>query len=255
MFRAIADQLEGDEKLHRKYRKNAVDQLESNKDIYSPFIEDDETIDQYLADIEKDGSWGGQLEIQALSVVHNFNCIVHQVDHPIMVFSNYPLGTVPTIHISYHLGEHYNSVRLITDPCDGVPLPIGHELNLKEPVVTLDEEKKTETNIETPSRLDIVHYALKQTGCTSQELMQKTLDECFGAGEVLDYSNVDELLQVITKIYDDLELASTLETKLTISDDIETQKQPEKQQSSIVAEEEVKGVIVEEVSSSKETDD
>jgi OTU domain-containing protein 3 len=116
-----------------------------------------------LADIEKDGTWGGQLEIQALSVVHNFNCIVHQVDNPIMVFSNYPLGTVKTIHISYHLGEHYNSVRLINDPCDGVPLVIGHELKLKEQVVNLEEEKKEEVRVsnEIPTRLDIVIYALE----------------------------------------------------------------------------------------------
>jgi len=33
--------------------------------------------------------------------------------------------------------------------------------------------------------------------------MQKTIDECFGAGEVLNYSNIDELLQVITKMYED----------------------------------------------------
>jgi OTU domain-containing protein 3 len=116
-----------------------------------------------------------------------------------MVFSNYPLGTVKTIHISYHLGEHYNSVRLITDPCDGVPLVIGHELKLKEPVVNLEEEKKEEVRVsnEIPTRLDIVIYALEQTGCTSHEIMQKTIDDCFGAGEVLSYSNVDALLKVI----------------------------------------------------------
>eukprot|EP00350_Pseudokeronopsis_sp_OXSARD2_P013266 CAMPEP_0170541626 /NCGR_PEP_ID=MMETSP0211-20121228/1316_1 /TAXON_ID=311385 /ORGANISM="Pseudokeronopsis sp., Strain OXSARD2" /LENGTH=44 /DNA_ID= /DNA_START= /DNA_END= /DNA_ORIENTATION= len=39
-----------------------------NKDDFAPFIEDDETIDQYLDDIAKDGEWGGQLEIQALSL-------------------------------------------------------------------------------------------------------------------------------------------------------------------------------------------
>ena len=100
-------------------------------------------------------------------VVHNFNCIVHQVDNPIMVFSNYPLGSVKTIHISYHLGEHYNSVRLATDPCDSVPLVIGHELKLKEPIVTMEEEKKEEKkSSEPPTRLDIVIYALEQTGCT-----------------------------------------------------------------------------------------
>ena len=84
------------------------------------------------------------MEIQALMVVYNFNCIVHQVDNPIMVLRNYPLGTVPTLHISYHLGEHYNSVRLLSDPCDGLPIPIGHELKLVEPVVMMEEEKKEE---------------------------------------------------------------------------------------------------------------
>ena len=61
-----------------------------------------------------------------------------------MVFSNHPLGTVPTIHISYHLGEHYNSVRLLEDTCNGPPITIGHELKQKEPVETMEEEKKEE---------------------------------------------------------------------------------------------------------------
>lgn len=46
-----------------------------------------------------------------------------------MAFSTFPWGTVPTIHISYHLGEHYNSVRLIEDVDDTAPAKaIGHEL-------------------------------------------------------------------------------------------------------------------------------
>ena len=104
LFRAIADQLEGDQKQYMKYRKDAVDQLQSNKDEYSGFIEGDETIDTYLEEIAQDGAWGGQLEIQALSAVHKFNCIVHQnqADNPTMVFPFYPLGTVKTIHLSYH---------------------------------------------------------------------------------------------------------------------------------------------------------
>lgn len=54
LFRAIADQLEGNEKLHRKYREAAVDFITENKEAFAPFIEDDETIDQYLEDIAKD---------------------------------------------------------------------------------------------------------------------------------------------------------------------------------------------------------
>jgi len=49
--------------MHRKYRQEAVDYIEEHKDEFAPFIEDDETIDQYLADMSRDGVWGGQLEI------------------------------------------------------------------------------------------------------------------------------------------------------------------------------------------------
>lgn len=40
-----------------------------------------------------------------------------------MSFMNFPQGdpNIKTIHISYHLGEHYNSVRLIDDVEEGVP--------------------------------------------------------------------------------------------------------------------------------------
>ena len=51
-----------------------------------------------------------------------------------MAFSNFPWGTVPTLHISYHLGEHYNSVRLADDHENAPPRPIGHELQLVEPL-------------------------------------------------------------------------------------------------------------------------
>ena len=45
-----------------------------------------------------------------------------------MSFSNFDPKTVPTIHISYHLGEHYNSVRLQEDTGDGPAMPIGNDL-------------------------------------------------------------------------------------------------------------------------------
>eukprot|EP00349_Pseudokeronopsis_sp_Brazil_P012307 CAMPEP_0202977750 /NCGR_PEP_ID=MMETSP1396-20130829/84437_1 /ASSEMBLY_ACC=CAM_ASM_000872 /TAXON_ID= /ORGANISM="Pseudokeronopsis sp., Strain Brazil" /LENGTH=52 /DNA_ID=CAMNT_0049716559 /DNA_START=199 /DNA_END=357 /DNA_ORIENTATION=- len=45
LFRSIAYQLEGNEKLHAKYRQAAVDFITANKDDFAPFVEDDETID------------------------------------------------------------------------------------------------------------------------------------------------------------------------------------------------------------------
>ena len=63
---------------------------------------------------------------------YQFNVVLHQVDDPILCFSNFPWGEVPTIHLSYHLGEHYNSVRREDDFENGPALPIGHELKKKD---------------------------------------------------------------------------------------------------------------------------
>ena len=47
--------------------------------------------------------------------------------------------------MSYHLGEHYNSVRLASDPCDdrspAIDFPIGHELKEIEGLSDAEETK------------------------------------------------------------------------------------------------------------------
>jgi hypothetical protein len=84
--------------------------------------------------MRKDGTWGGQMEMNALANSKKFNIIVHQVGNPNMVLKFHePMGSVPTIHLSYHLGKHYNSVRRIDDLVEPgkIPIidkPIGHDL-------------------------------------------------------------------------------------------------------------------------------
>ena len=156
-FRSVADQFEGDESLHMNYRLAAVDYIRLNKDDFIPFIEDDETIDQYCADMEKDGVWGDQLEMNALANAYKFNMIVHQVDHPNMVQCFHPpMGSVPTLHLSYHLNEHYNSVRRGDDEGHrGISpikeFPIGHDLE-KNKGKYQEEEKSDE----------VLEYALEK---------------------------------------------------------------------------------------------
>ena len=113
LFRSISDQLEGNQANYRKYRQDAMEYMLQNKDDFAPFIEDDLTFDEYVEEMEKDGEWGGNLELQALSMRHGFNVIVHQLDAPVFAIANFDPSVVRTIHLSYHMGEHYNSVRLI----------------------------------------------------------------------------------------------------------------------------------------------
>ena len=84
--------------------------------------------------MRKSSTWGGQHEIRALGLQYKVNVIVHQVSGPNVVQTFHePLGSVDTIHLSYHMGKHYNSVRRIDDPAkkNVVPVvyyPIGHDL-------------------------------------------------------------------------------------------------------------------------------
>lgn len=67
----------------------------------------------------QDGQWAGHLELQALSLLLRANINVHQAEQPVWVISNFPADAA-SLHLSYHLGEHYNSVRL---KVPGAPSP------------------------------------------------------------------------------------------------------------------------------------
>lgn len=51
LFRAIADQLEGDPTKHATYRKKICEFIQLNREEYEPFIEDDETFDSVCPSI------------------------------------------------------------------------------------------------------------------------------------------------------------------------------------------------------------
>ena len=48
LFRAVADQIAGDEGDHISLRERTVAHMRANPDDFSPFVEDDETFDDYL---------------------------------------------------------------------------------------------------------------------------------------------------------------------------------------------------------------
>ncbi len=41
LFRAVADQLEGNQQNHLKYRETAVDYIQNNPELFKPFIDQD----------------------------------------------------------------------------------------------------------------------------------------------------------------------------------------------------------------------
>lgn len=123
-FRALADQLEGDEEKHDKYRSMVVQYIEKNRELFEPFIEDEVPFHEYCQSMEKDGTWAGHMELQAASHVTRSNICIHQNMSPRWYVRNFDHCGARMIHLSYHDGEHYNSVRSHEDPCDGPARPI-----------------------------------------------------------------------------------------------------------------------------------
>ncbi|XP_022844734.1 OTU domain-containing protein 3 isoform X2 [Olea europaea var. sylvestris] len=122
-FRALADQLEGDEDEYNKYRCMVVEFIRNNREKFEPFIEDEVPFDEYCKSMGEDGTWAGHMELQAASLVTHTNICIHRHMSPRWYVQNFDKREARMIHLSYHDGEHYNSVRSKDDTCSGPARP------------------------------------------------------------------------------------------------------------------------------------
>lgn len=100
-----------DQTQHPVYRQKTVQYIEEHKDFFAPFIVQ-ESFENYCKRMKQLGTWAGNLELQAVSMCFNVNIVVHQLNMPKYEIANH--SNARTIHLSYHNGEHYNSVRPMT---------------------------------------------------------------------------------------------------------------------------------------------
>lgn len=112
LFRAVADQLYGDQEMHSCVRAQCMDYIESNRDYFEQYVTED--FIEYIRRKRVIQVHGNHLEIQALSELYN---------RPIHVYcySSEPINicepvnrsssevSIP-IRLSYHRGSHYNSL-------------------------------------------------------------------------------------------------------------------------------------------------
>jgi len=119
LFRSVADQLEGDQNKHDKYRSKCLEFMETNPDDFKPFVFDEEYPD-YLKRMRKDGEWGGNLELAGISQAFDVHITIHQLAQPRWEVRNPKNAFSRMIHLSYHDGQHYCSVRNLRDrPSEG----------------------------------------------------------------------------------------------------------------------------------------
>ncbi|CAL5017106.1 unnamed protein product [Urochloa decumbens] len=109
LFRAVADQVYGDAEAYDMARQMCVDYMERERDHFSQFITESFTL--YCKRKRRDKVYGNNVEIQAFAEMYNRPIHIYSYStEPINIFQGSYNTDVPPIRLSYHHGNHYNSV-------------------------------------------------------------------------------------------------------------------------------------------------
>lgn len=221
LFRALADQLDGDQNMHWKHRKDAVAYMKEHKDDFIPFIEESVTFEKYLQNLASAGTYGGNDSIVAFARKNNTDIIIHQLNNPtFIVEGSQNEKRRKVLHLAYHDFEHYSSVRRGADPGTGPAYPfhnvqdtIPNELSenelsenvstVCEEIVDLDDPEKdagivdidsTEKNEDNntqrsePFITEAVEQIKHDSGCYDTEYIRTTfIDNSFDTDATLSY--------------------------------------------------------------------
>lgn len=192
LFRALADQLDGTDDGHLRYRRIIAKYLADHREEFEPFVEDNRSFDEHVKELSKAGTFGGNDSIVAFSRCYGVNVVIHQLNERCWVIQgeDYRKTGDPfrELHISYHNGDHYSSVRRIGDPDDGPAWLFNNQHKDKKETVQYEDKtknaKKPKTKntavldeaiaSEESSDIAIIQAA---TGCQDLELIQQTLLE------------------------------------------------------------------------------
>ncbi|XP_065097316.1 OTU domain-containing protein 5b [Paramisgurnus dabryanus] len=113
LFRAVADQVYGDQDMHDVVRKHCMDYLMKNADYFSSYVTEDFTT--YINRKRKNNCHGNHIEMQAMAEMYNRPVEVYQSGtEPINTFHGIHENKDEPIRVSYHRNIHYNSV---VNPC------------------------------------------------------------------------------------------------------------------------------------------
>ncbi|NP_001068578.1 OTU domain-containing protein 5-A [Danio rerio] len=109
LFRAVADQVYGDQDMHEVVRKHCMDYLMKNADYFSNYVTEDFTT--YINRKRKNNCHGNHIEMQAMAEMYNRPVEVYQSGtEPINTFHGIHQNNDEPIRVSYHRNIHYNSV-------------------------------------------------------------------------------------------------------------------------------------------------
>ncbi|KAJ3426757.1 otu domain-containing protein [Anaeramoeba flamelloides] len=137
LFRSVADQMHGDPNLHSRIRSEVTNFMTKSRMFFEPFIEID--FNTYIKKMIQDRTWGGHVELQAISACYCVNIVVHQADEKSWRIKNFDVP-FQTLHLAYEFGDHYDSIRNSTDSLIRGVKPT--EIDINENAKKRNEEKQ-----------------------------------------------------------------------------------------------------------------
>ncbi|XP_011497884.1 PREDICTED: OTU domain-containing protein 5-B [Ceratosolen solmsi marchali] len=109
LFRAVADQVYGDQEMHGVVRKHCMDYIAANQEFFSHFVAED--FSTYVDRKRQEYVHGNHIEMQAMSEMYNRSIeLFCYSTEPINIFHGVLKSDNEPIRLSYQRGSHYNSI-------------------------------------------------------------------------------------------------------------------------------------------------
>ncbi|NXH45519.1 OTUD3 protein, partial [Dicaeum eximium] len=194
LFRALGDQLEGHSRNHLRHRQDTVQFMLSQRGDFEPFVEDDVPFDKHVDNLAKPGTFAGNDAIVAFARNNQINVVIHQLNAPLWQIRGTDRSDARELHIAYRYGEHYDSVRRISDNSEA-PAYLRMEMLCKNDLNKAEEVKPQKGSSEDETEVKMEDAVLKvcnATGCSDMDLVSHVL-------EVEDY-NVESAIFAILQV-------------------------------------------------------
>lgn len=111
LFRAFSEQIYGTQEHHVRTREICIETIKKNEENFKGFIHDI-PFDHYIDEMSKPFTWGGHLELTALSLAFSVNFKVYKTPNQIInINTTYPR----TLQLCYIGGNHYDNVYTVEE--------------------------------------------------------------------------------------------------------------------------------------------
>jgi len=206
LFHSVADQIYGDHDYHDVVRKLCLEYMERERNHFSQFITED--FNTYIARKRKLGVFGNHLELQAITEIYSRPVEIFAVDeNPLNIFQGSYEVDNPPIMLSYHYGNHYNSVRDPKKPTAGFGLGLPglktaketEEDYIKEAIKESEQEEISKIMQSKENDFDNVEESLIQMAKRESEAEYNKIHDNMEVQEFIHRNELEQMQEEIER--------------------------------------------------------